>query len=53
MAAHQMIGAQRGQNGIPWALANSSVVIRPPSPTVASSIIARTAYSAFADIRME
>src|SRR5213083_2914228 len=42
----------RNCGGMPWALARSSVLTRTPSSTVASCTMARTAYSALADIRM-
>src|ERR1700680_2223967 len=42
----------RHWGGMPCAAARSSVLTRTPSSTVANSTMARTAYSALADIRM-
>src|SRR5690349_720736 len=42
----------RNCGGMPWALARSSVFTSTPPSTVASWTMARTAYSALADIRM-
>src|SRR5271166_806526 len=43
----------RNCGGMPWAFAKSSVLTRTPPSTVASWTIARTAYSALADMRMD